>query len=256
MDFGGIGGGLIQVAGDLAGGYLQSRYNAKEASKNRNFQREMSNTAYQRAAADLNKAGLNRVLALGNPASTPAGSSASISAPELGSSFTQGASAATARQLQRSQVALTDQQAELASAQAAKARAETELLPIQGEQLLSQSSLNASAMGRNYADTKRLEQMIPVMLQDISTSKALERLHNANASDAEIRRVWQKEAYDRLMPLARRLLDSFDGGSSSAKFPDLKLRDRNIQDNLLERLLDFGWKSYKKSRADGASGDW
>ena len=34
----------------------------------------MSNTAYTRAAADLENAGLNRILALGSPASTPGGS--------------------------------------------------------------------------------------------------------------------------------------------------------------------------------------
>lgn len=63
-------------------------FNASEAQKNRDFQAEMSNTSAQRAVADLQKAGLNPILAAtngGTSASTPSGSSASQGGSPSGS---------------------------------------------------------------------------------------------------------------------------------------------------------------------------
>lgn len=60
-------------------------FNSTEALVNREWQERMSNTAYQRAVKDMREAGLNPILAFQNGgASTPGGSTATISGASMG----------------------------------------------------------------------------------------------------------------------------------------------------------------------------
>lgn len=75
----------IAAAGQIAGGMISSKgqaganeMNLQIARENRAWQQKMSSTAYQRSAHDLKMAGLNRILALGKPASTPPGNIATM----------------------------------------------------------------------------------------------------------------------------------------------------------------------------------
>ena len=94
----GLISGGASIAADLYGSNQQREFNAQQAQIDRDWQERMSSTAYQRAVKDMEAAGLNRILALGNPASTPSGAQASMTLPQYGSGISTAVSASSAKQ--------------------------------------------------------------------------------------------------------------------------------------------------------------
>jgi hypothetical protein len=116
--------GLI---GDVASGYSGIR----EAEKNREFQEEMSNTAYQRAVKDLNAAGLSPMLAYSKGgASTPSGSTAdTVKFGETGQRTASSDLSKAQVDVAKSQEQVNIQTAKQVAAQAAKTALEVEQMP-------------------------------------------------------------------------------------------------------------------------------
>jgi len=79
---GGAWGMIAEAAADIGTSAYALDQARREARTNRDFQREMSNSAYQRAVKDLKLAGLNPILAAKTGgATTPSGSTAQIPNP-------------------------------------------------------------------------------------------------------------------------------------------------------------------------------
>jgi len=116
---------------------------AQSAANQMDFQREMSNTAYQRAVADLKSAGINPMLAaMRGGASTPGGAMYTAQMPQVHDTVTpavqtynqsQIASAQSAQY--EAQTGLTNTQVKQVEAATDKIREEIKNIPTEGERL-------------------------------------------------------------------------------------------------------------------------
>lgn len=150
-----LGGALIGGVASTLGGILQNRSARKAASKQRAWSERMANTQYQRATADLEAAGLNRILALGKPAPTP-----STAAAPVVNTLGKGVQSALAIKQAEAQIAAANSQANLNNAGAAKTRAET--FRVDTDRRLGEANILGvtSATGLREAERKLKEMLL------------------------------------------------------------------------------------------------
>jgi len=186
---GAVGGGVLGAVGSYFSGKSAEKF-AERSYKHR----------YQWQMKDMRKAGLNPMLAF----SQGAPNVPQPSYPDIGEGFNKGASGASSRSLQRSQIGniAADSAAKLASAKASdamaeKTRVETDLLGSYG---------SAEAQGR-----------VDKLRQEVSESivRAAEVMSRTDLNQQEF---WHKEQHN---PIIRRL----DSALAAAKEAEIPLKE-------------------------------
>lgn len=135
-----------------------SAFNAAEAEKNRQFQDQMSSTAFQRGMSDMKAAGLNPILAYQKgPASSPSGATASTTfapATNVGEAMVNSYnnSARTA-----SDNAKTDAGTDLVKQELQNAKATFDQIRANTAQSLSQTTKNEQDARLSEAQTKSVQ---------------------------------------------------------------------------------------------------
>lgn len=159
------------TVGRLIGTEMTNRSNARQAAANRDFQERMSNTSYQRAVADMKKAGINPMLAAKvGGASTPGGAVAQVA--DYGQSYSEGRKVDLQRELNKAQVKATNEQANLYSAQSAKVRAETLTEMTRPDLFRAQTSSAISSAGQADQAVQESKQRVIKMLSEIENINA------------------------------------------------------------------------------------
>jgi hypothetical protein len=163
--------------------------NMQLAQNQMDFQREMSNTSYQRAVADMKKAGLNPMLAYSQGgASSPGGASTTVQ-----NKFSGAVQAAQQMQLQNETIKQIQSQTQVNNATAAKTQADT-LLSAQELKNRTQSELNLkedmqriiNAAKREGASATQIAQLTKAVQQAMTLTEPLSEFNKNNPRLAQV----------------------------------------------------------------------
>lgn len=164
MAIGSVASSLIGGLFGSSGAKRQNAANLQIAREQMAFQERMSNTAYQRSAADLEAAGLNRILAIGSPSSSPQGASATM--------VNENEMAAQAAQAMARNIA----EIENIQANTAKTMAETDKVPAEINKIKAEiGMINANQAFTHQQTRNKVQELQNLIAQEaqIGTSTAL-----------------------------------------------------------------------------------
>lgn len=141
--------GLANGALGYAGQAQTNASNAQQAQNQMDFQERMSDTAYQRATADMKAAGLNPMLAVSQGgASTPGGSMA-----VMGNAIGAGSNSAIQGVQAMADLGLKTANVDNLEAQTDATRSNTALNNIRAAQMIAQTGHEQSGTAKDYAST-------------------------------------------------------------------------------------------------------
>lgn len=189
MAWGAIIGAGISAAGSLAGGMMSSagqsaanasnqQFNSQQAQYQREWEQNMSSTAYRRGMEDMKAAGLNPILAYSQGgASTPSGASASSNVENAMEGVGQGVTSAA--QIARN------------AADLKQVLTATDTTATQGDLNKSTAAMNAASTikaaqdtATSAADMRRKDAETALTVEQMKNPEALRQLHGAQAGMA------------------------------------------------------------------------
>jgi hypothetical protein len=196
---------LVQGAASLLGGVLSNnqktasaaeanRFANEQAQRQMDFQREMSNTSYQRTVKDLKDAGLNPMLAYSQGgASSPTGAAGTPTAvsnyENLGDSFNSGynASRQTTSNVKKADqdVVKSKQDTNTSSAQEANIKEVTKKTIEDTIKTVLEQKATEAKTENIQAELSNIKQMFKLLIEQTNTQKTQQRVNSAVAANTD-----------------------------------------------------------------------
>lgn len=183
-----IGGAAV----DAVAQHSANSANVNLNRKNRDWQEEMSNSAWQRGVADMKTAGINPMLAVSQgPASTPSNSAATVHPIQVGQQLGSATAAALAAQQQQANIQLTKAQTwkEQALGDLAQFNVNPEIINdrYKNEMDAAHAAIRESVKRGDFteAQAKQVTEMLPLLMATERSRAALNIQQTSSAHTTE-----------------------------------------------------------------------